>query len=185
MTAATLGFAAALIPGAASAVGTLDQQQTTGDPNGVSVNSTVSAAQTFTAGLTGSLDRVDLFIGRTGTPSTLNVEIRNVDGSGTPGATVLASLSVPASTVPAAPATSFTSFDFSTPAQVVAGTKYAIKGLGGNDVICGGSGNDTLNGGAGRDLLFGGAGRHDNCPGGSGDDKASPGCEASKSADSM
>jgi hypothetical protein len=114
-----------LAPGAALA-GTLDQQQTNIGGFDLFINSTQSLAQTFTAGLSGGLDQVDLNLRlQTGTTPTapLNVEIRDVNG-GVPGVAVLASSSVPASSVPASAA--FVSVSFATPAFVVAGTQYSI-----------------------------------------------------------
>ena len=114
----------------ASATGTLDQQQTERD-NGSSIegaegpNGQVSEAQTFTAGLSGGLDQVDLLIGTyPGTVGPLTVEIRNVAG-GAPGSTVLASANVPAAAVPQDD-TEFVGVPFASPAPVVAGTQYAI-----------------------------------------------------------
>lgn len=129
-----------LVPGAASA-GTLDQQQpTAGDPAGIvgpSSSSPQSLAQTFTAGLSGLLDQVDLFLDdHFGPPSTtgpLTVEIRDTTG-GFPGSIVLASASVPESSVPTTPA-AFVAVTFAAPATVSAGVQYAIVAYtGGFDV---------------------------------------------------
>jgi hypothetical protein len=123
LSAACAGWV--LLPGAASA-GTLDQQQPNGGGSGLQVQGTQSVAQTFTAGISGGLDQVDLKLsGAGGTAPTLPlmVEIRNATGAG-PGATVLANGSVPASAAPATPA--FVSVAFANPAAVQAGTLYAI-----------------------------------------------------------
>jgi hypothetical protein len=115
------------VPGAALA-GTLDQQQTNvttkkfigGAPSPSSV------AQTFTAGLSGGLDQVDLNLATSTAPNAdLNVEIRDVSG-GQPGSTVLASHVVPLASVPADPNNAFVPVNFASPARVVAGTQYAI-----------------------------------------------------------
>jgi hypothetical protein len=113
------------VPGVASA-GTLDQQQPNGGGVTFDIDSAQSLAQTFTAGLSGGLDQVDLKLAAGGPGPTLplTVEIRNAAG-GSPGGTVLASGSVPASAAPPAPAT-FVSLAFATPAAVTAGTQYAI-----------------------------------------------------------
>ena len=112
----------ALAPGAALA-GTLDQQQTTADTVSI-VELGDSEAQTFTAGLSGGIDQVDLLLAKSGSISLpLSVEIRDVSG-GNPGTTVLASQSVPASSIPGTAA--FVSVSFATPAPVAAGTQYAI-----------------------------------------------------------
>jgi hypothetical protein len=112
-----------LAPGAALA-GTLDQQQTDGSGGNSAIFSGQSDAQTFTAGLSGGVDRVDLQLETVATPTApLTVEIRNVSG-GMPGTTVLASQSVPGSSVPGTLA--FVPINFATSAPVVAGTQYAI-----------------------------------------------------------
>lgn len=90
-----------------------------------------SLGQTFTAGLTGGLDRVNLYLtapayaeGFPDVPSApLTVEIRNAAG-GIPGSTVLASASVPASSVTSSGG--WVEVDFGSPAPVVSGTQYAI-----------------------------------------------------------
>jgi hypothetical protein len=119
-TLATLSLAASASPAAA---GTLDQQQTEGSVS-AAVDSDQSLAQTFTAGLSGEVDQVDLKLGKAPSPSApLSVEIRDVS-SGVPGSMVLASQSVPTSSVPSSAA--FVSISFGAPAPVVAGTQYAI-----------------------------------------------------------
>jgi hypothetical protein len=113
----------ALFPGFAQA-GTLDQQQADAGGGGSTISTNASLAQTFTAGLTGTLDQVDLHLGKAGTPTApLSVEIRAVSG-GVPTGTILASQSVPESNI--APLAAFTSINFASPASVVAGTQYAI-----------------------------------------------------------
>ena len=87
------------------------------------MDTTQSLAQTFTAGLSGGLDQVDLDIVPVRYALPLTAEIRNVSG-GAPGSTVLASQSVPAASIPAS--LYFVPFTFATPAPVVAGTQYAI-----------------------------------------------------------
>lgn len=86
-----------------------------------------SWAQTFTAGLSGPLDRVDLLLAREGTPTPLMVEIRTVT-SGCPSDTVLASTQLPSADVPPATGSppAFTPITFSSPANVVTGTQYAV-----------------------------------------------------------
>jgi hypothetical protein len=113
--------ACALAPGAAVA-GTLDQQQTD-TPVYNSIYAPDRFAQSFTAGLSGGLDQVDLYLsGPAPSPTApLKVEIRDFY-VGAPGGIVLASQSVPASTFSA----SFISVKFATPAPVVVGAQYAI-----------------------------------------------------------
>ena len=118
--------AAALIPAAGASAGTLDQQQTLLTFGGLQVDSTNSKAQTFTAGLTGQLDQVDLALSGLSLTTPLAVQIR--DGSATaPGATVLASASVPTSAVTGS--ASFVPATFISPASVSAGTQYSIVAL--------------------------------------------------------
>jgi hypothetical protein len=119
------GVAAALILGVASpaSAGTLDQEQSAGNSS-LAIDSTQSLAQSFTAGLSGSLDQVDLSLTAFGTPSAAtNVQIRNFS-AGLPGDSVLASTSVPASGVSGTGG--FVSFHFATPAPVSTGTQYAL-----------------------------------------------------------
>jgi hypothetical protein len=109
-------------PGSASA-GTLDQQQTASDVFGY-VSSSQSLAQTFTAGISGGLDRVDLFLNHTDSPTEgITVEIHDV-ASGAPGSAVLAANGIPASAIGTTAA--FVSVPFASPAPVTAGTQYAI-----------------------------------------------------------
>jgi hypothetical protein len=118
--------AALLLAGASRAsAGTLDQQQLIAD-TGFQIHTAANQAQTITAGLSGGVDQVDLFLETSGMccPSApLTVEIRNVD-AGQPGTTVLASQTVAAAGVSTTPA--FVPVVFPTPAPVVAGTQYAI-----------------------------------------------------------
>jgi hypothetical protein len=125
--ATLIGVSAAytLAPGAALA-GTLDQHQDSGAAPFGEVSTSDDYAQTFTAGITGGVDRVDFFTGGTfgGTPTApLTVQIQDVS-AGAPNGAVLASQNFAFSgTVPAA---AFVPINFTTPAPVVAGTQYAI-----------------------------------------------------------
>jgi hypothetical protein len=114
---------AALAPARALA-DTLDQQQPTGGSD-VRVQSTESLAQTFTAGLTGGLDRVELLVGApdAAPDAPMTVEIRDVSG-GSPGTTVLAAGSVPPSAVSSTDA--WVPITFATATPVTAGTQYSI-----------------------------------------------------------
>ena len=116
-----------LVPAAHAAV-QLDQQNTTSSST-IAVTSGQSVAQTFTAGISGALRRVALQADKTLADTTvpLTVQIRNV-ADDAPGATVLASSTVPAASLPVwnnAPAP-FLSVNFASPATVVAGTRYAV-----------------------------------------------------------
>jgi hypothetical protein len=120
----------ALIPAASASAGTLDQQQTISNFGGLQVNSTFSKAQTFTAGLTGQLDQVDLAVSGMSVTTPLAVQIR--DGSATaPGDSVLASASVPTSAVTSSE--SFVPITFASPTSVTAGTQYSIVALNDSD----------------------------------------------------
>jgi hypothetical protein len=115
--------ACALAP-ATGLAGTLDQQQTNASAGYVGIGSGQSGAQTFTAGLSGGVDRVDLVLQKVGDPTVpLIVEIRNASG-GVPGTTVLASESVRAAGIGAFPV--FVPIKFLSPAAVVAATQYSI-----------------------------------------------------------
>jgi hypothetical protein len=118
--------AAALMPAAGASAGTLDQQQTLSNFGGLQVASNTSKAQTFTAGLTGQLDQIDLALSGMSVTTPLTVQVR--DGSATaPGDTVLASASVPTSAVTSSE--SFVPITFASPASVTAGTQYSIVAL--------------------------------------------------------
>jgi hypothetical protein len=128
----------ALAPAGAFA-GTLDQQQPNfGDaPPGIQGPGTgfpLTRAQTFTAGLSGALDRVDLALLRSDdTDGPLTVEIRDVAG-GAPGTTVLASAAVPPADVPTG-GLAFVEVPFDSPAAVTAGSQYAIVAYTGGDNV--------------------------------------------------
>jgi hypothetical protein len=116
-------LASLVVPGAALA-DTLDQQQPEGDAD-TQVQNLESEAQTFTAGLTGGLDRVELLLGHfDSVPNApMTVEIRDVSG-GSPGTTVLATGSVPPSAVSSTD--TWVPIAFATAAPVTAGTQYSI-----------------------------------------------------------
>jgi hypothetical protein len=139
---------------------TLDQQQESFAAGGEIINGPDrgagggdSAAQTFTAGLSGALDRVDLALAQASTPSVgpLTVEIRDAVG-GAPGTTVLASTEVPQPNVPTggSQALAFVEVPFDSPTTVAAGSQYAIVAYtGGSDFYqWGRSGADLYAGGS-------------------------------------
>jgi hypothetical protein len=114
---------------AQAAAGTLDQQQTVINnsafvwgPSGVPF----SAAQTFTAGLTGGVDQVDLALGQLGPGNSVGVtvEIWTVSSTGAPGAKLGQSATIPPNAIPGGLA--FVSALFSPPIPVTAGVQYAI-----------------------------------------------------------
>jgi hypothetical protein len=109
----------------ASAAGSLDQSQ-----NNASAGTEClcepffSLGQTFTAGITGNLDQVDLLLYRAGSPGNLTVQIRTVSG-GVPSNTILSTATVAESSVPVGDP-GWVSVPFSVPAISTAGTQYAI-----------------------------------------------------------
>lgn len=123
------GFTAAavllLAIAAPATAGTLDQQQTSANDN-VGLTSTQSPAQTFTAGISGVLDQVDLLLLKVGStpPASVTVEIRDTS-AGSPSTAVLATASLPISAVGTTEAFVPVTFAYS-PALVAAGTQYAI-----------------------------------------------------------
>jgi hypothetical protein len=119
--ARTAGAIVALVllsaPATASASGTLDQSQES--TAGFVRTEVDSLAQTFTAGLTGKLSELELFLQHNAAP--LEIQIRNVEATGVPGTKVLASQTLAASS-----SLGWQAIVFSSPAQVVGETKYAI-----------------------------------------------------------
>ena len=110
----------------AAQAGTIDQDTT--DFFGASaerISGGESIAQTFTAGRSGLLDRVDLalFVAPGLITRPLTVQIRDVDASDAPGRTVLASADITADSIAHE---DWTPVSFGSPAPVSAGTRYAI-----------------------------------------------------------
>lgn len=83
--------------------------------------------QTFTAGLTGRLDKISLYLAKLGSPSNFIVEIRDESGD-LPGTNLLASQEISASLVSAWETEGIDWIDiiFSSPPDIVASTKYSI-----------------------------------------------------------
>lgn len=112
-----------LVPGLAHA-GTLDQQQTSNSSGAYNIFSGSANAQTFTAGITGALDQVDLHLFQNGAVNAqLSVQIRDAPG-GLVGDTVLASSGIGPG-IGASPG-AFMPIVFTAPAPIVAGVRYAI-----------------------------------------------------------
>jgi hypothetical protein len=122
---ALVALGSLLIVPSASATGTLDQSQTTTSGLEVTVAASEWVAQTFTAGITGNLDQVDLFLFRDGSPGDLTVQIQGVSG-GVPSGSVLASTTVAQANVSDSFTFAWVSVPLSPPAPVTAGTQYAI-----------------------------------------------------------
>jgi hypothetical protein len=88
------------------------------------LSATTWTGQTFRAGVTGNLTKLNIFLGlASGTSGMITVEIRNLNGTN-PGTTVLASATAgPVTNVGTA---SLYTVTFATPAAVVSGTSYSI-----------------------------------------------------------
>jgi protein-disulfide isomerase len=80
--------------------------------------------QSFTSGVTGTLTRAEIEIDKSGADNDYVVQVRSVDGAGSPTDTVLASATVPDASVPTGD--SVLSASFISPASVVAGQAYAV-----------------------------------------------------------
>ncbi|HET9322516.1 MAG TPA: choice-of-anchor R domain-containing protein [Gaiellaceae bacterium] len=120
-----VGGMLAVVPSASA--GVLDQTQP-----GISnvqglVSDTSNWAQTFTNGVSGGLDQIDIAVVRQGAgTASLRVEIRSLSG-GVPSSLALANETLPAASVPAGVVpTGFLSVPLTPPAPVTAGTQYAI-----------------------------------------------------------
>lgn len=147
-----IASAAALIVAApAQATGTLDQQQPNIDGQ-IQITQSVWLGQTFTAGITGALDQVDLALEQLAGPGSslpVTVQIRTVSG-GLPSSTILSSTST---TVSNDVFHAFVSIPLATRVAVTSGTPYAI--VVGTSV---GSGLLPVGGGAGDPYPAGGPG---------------------------
>jgi len=105
----------------------IDQQNTTVTPNGFAVTGTSWAGQTFRAGVSGQLTRVDLNLfcsGCTGTTPNLTVSIRATTGA-TPVPTG-ADLATATITGFSSGAGGYFTANFAVPATLTAGTTYAV-----------------------------------------------------------
>jgi hypothetical protein len=122
--------AAMLLAGVAAGAGTPDQSST-GSPSSYDYlgQPAWEVGQTFTAGMTGLLDRVDIYMNREAiTPDApVTVAIESASGN-LPTGTILASAAVPATDVPQTDGHSagWVTVTFSLPATVNAGTQYAL-----------------------------------------------------------
>jgi len=122
---------ALLVPGSAEA-GTLDQQQVSTVDCGTAIGATLAGGQSFTDGITGNLDEIDVFLGFVpASPPALTVQVENVItvmGGDIPGGTVLGTEDV------TPPVAGWNVVPFSPTVPVTAGTKYAIVLSAGGDV---------------------------------------------------
>lgn len=108
----------------ASAAGTLDQFETRIDGSS-NITETVWEGQTFTAGITGLLDQVDVGLARQGSSGPLTVQIRTVMPDGAPSNVVLATATLPEASV-STTTIGFVSVPLTPGTAAVAGTQYAI-----------------------------------------------------------
>jgi hypothetical protein len=145
LAAAAVVVALLAPPAIVLAAGALDQEQATFGSSKALIGTEetgpdVRQGQVFTAGVSGSLDQLELPVRKTGDPGVpLLVEIRALGTNGYPS-NVLSSTSVAEASVPActtagcdddSPSGDFSTFTFmsvslSTPVVVAAGTQYAI-----------------------------------------------------------
>ena len=150
----------------ALAAGPIDQAQDAAPTGSLGLFDTPAVgrtvAQTFTAGVSGTLDQVDLQLGRVGDPGPLTVQVRAVSG-GAVQPTVLASATVPSSSISAdtdaCPLGCWVSVPLPGTASA-AGTAYAIVAsvgpTSGADEVVWGFGGDYA-GGDGQISADGGA----------------------------
>jgi hypothetical protein len=129
---------ALLVSPVGATAGTLDQSQTNAEGGSGAVGASQQGAQTFTAGITGGLDQVDVHIrlltSFPGVPvpvtchggSGVTAQIRTVTAGGTPSETIRASSSIAASAIPTDSVPDWVSIPFAGPAAVTAGTRYAL-----------------------------------------------------------
>ena len=129
LTILLLALGLLALPGIASAAeSVLDQSASGSDPAEayVSFSGNHARAQTFTAGITGDLDRVRVMIatGQVGDVGDLTAEIRELDAAGQPAGEVLGSGTVP----PPAQRDVFAWFEITLdePVPVTRGTQYAL-----------------------------------------------------------
>lgn len=121
--AAILGLLPAV---SASAVGNLDQQATGTSANWYySMNGGYVVGQQFTAGASGTLDRItiDMLISN-GTPGAVSADLYASDSNGFPTGSVLASTTTPEASVTGTAST--VAFDFGTPAPITSGSSYVV-----------------------------------------------------------
>jgi hypothetical protein len=115
-----------LFPALAGAVAdTLDQSQTAQNKSGM-IGSDGGQGEVFTAGLSGYLARVSLYLGQSTTDTTtgpVNVSIETVASDGLPSGTQIGHGSIPVDTIPVSGG--WVDADI-TGAFVIAGTKYAL-----------------------------------------------------------
>jgi len=122
----------------------IDQAFEPGTPTSVvTVGSVGAYAQTFTAGITGTLTSVDLLLSTQGGDDTIRVDVRGTSG-GNPNlddAVVLGSRLIAATSLPAYPSTAFVAVNLASQAilvdsgQVLAIVLIRVAGTGPPDVV--------------------------------------------------
>jgi hypothetical protein len=121
--------ALSVLVGTASAAPEVDQSQTVANDQqpiaGAPAFPAYRTAQTFTAGVTGTLDQIDILLNRQFSPGDLKVEIRSA-AAGVPTTSALAAATVPEATLPLNGPVTWVSVVFDAPASVAAGDQYAI-----------------------------------------------------------
>jgi hypothetical protein len=149
------GLAVSAFPGRAAA-GTLDQSQTSFGSGELGFGSAREIAQSFTPGLNGTLDQVDVAVffttysaGGCNPGSGITVAIRTLTDD-TPTNITLASANFPASSVSSGYPGSWVSLSFAAPPAVTAGVQYALV-LSAPDAFCSGFSSPYIVGLAGGD----------------------------------
>ena len=127
--AVVVGLLAGPLAASSSAAGTLDQSQPDTLSAVLSLVRGLTLAQTFTAGRSGPLRQVDLFLLNSqdvsGVQGPVTVQIRDAF-DGAPSSTVRATTTVPASDLPPSSEGAWVAAHFDAPATVQAETQYAI-----------------------------------------------------------
>lgn len=136
LVAMTLFIAVLLACGpalAASATSTVDQEQTN-TASGVGLDAQYPAAQQFTAGRSGSLDRVSIPVSLaiSGNVGELRLAVQSLNSSGQPSGNVLGTASLPASSFTAGAQPTWREMTLQQPVSVTQGTRYALVVSGQN-----------------------------------------------------
>jgi hypothetical protein len=131
-----MGCAALLAGASVASAGTLDQQLETSQTSWIdwAVGDPLVNAQTLTAGISGRLDQVEVPVDKYtpncgAAPRDLTVEIRSVDGAGTPAQSILGTADIPLAAIPedrVGPPLAMSEAVLTAPVTVARGTQYAI-----------------------------------------------------------
>lgn len=136
LIAMTLLFAVLLACGpalAGSATSTVDQEQTN-TASGVGLDAQYPAAQQFTAGRSGALDRVSIPVSLaiSSNVGDLRLAIQSLNSAGQPSGTVLGTASLPASSFTVGGQFAWRDLTLQQPVAVTEGTEYALVVSGQN-----------------------------------------------------